>query len=58
MMKAYDYCVDKGANNVAGDHSALPFQEWLKQLCTVQPQADFWFKSMEKDLLILLMLVH
>ena len=25
MMKAYDHCVDKGTNNDAGDHSALPF---------------------------------
>ena len=53
MMKAYDCFVDKGTINEAGDHSALPFQEWLKHLCTIQPQADYWFKSMELDLLIL-----
>ena len=31
----------------------LPFDDWLKQQCSSQPQADFWFKSLELDLLIL-----
>ena len=35
------------------DFTPLPFEEWLKQLCEQQPQAEYWFKSMELDLLIL-----
>ena len=40
-------------NNDNGDLVTLPFDVWLKQLCVEQPQADYWFKSMELDLLIL-----
>ena len=32
---------------------ALQFSNWLKKLREEQPQADYWFKSMELDLLIL-----
>ena len=38
-------------NNDNGDLITLPFDVWLKQLCVEQPQADYWFKSMELDLL-------
>lgn len=38
MMKVYDHCVYKVTIDDACDHSAVPFQEWLKQLCTVQPK--------------------
>ena len=32
---------------------ALPIFNWLKKLREEQPQTDYWFKSMELDLLIL-----
>lgn len=55
MNVAYDKYVDKlkSEDNDNGDLILLPQEEWLKQLCTSQPQADYWFKSMELDLLIL-----
>lgn len=55
MKKAYDQFIEK----VTNDDSELnyliskPFDEWLKELCASQPQAEFWLKSMELDLLIL-----
>ena len=30
----------------------LPFGRWVKQVCDSQPQVDYWFRSMELDLLI------
>ena len=53
MRKAYDQYVERTTNNDNGDLVTLPFDVWLKQLCVEQPQADYWFKSMELDLLIL-----
>ena len=51
MNKAYNQYIEKAAN----DDSLIPpsLDEWIKQLCASQPQADFWFKCMELDLLIL-----
>ena len=53
MRKAYDQYVERTTNNDNCDLVTLPFDVWLKQLCVEQPQADYWFKSMELDLLIL-----
>ncbi|KAL7395746.1 hypothetical protein ABVT39_022389 [Epinephelus coioides] len=54
MKTAYDQYMEKATNdNVeASNLIPQPFDEWLKMLCASQPQADFWFKSMELDLLI------
>ena len=53
MRKANDQYVERTTNYDNGDLVTLPFDVWLKQLCVEQPQADYWFKSMELDLLIL-----
>ena len=53
MGKAYDQYVERKTNNDDGDLITLPFDVLLKQLCVQQPQADYWFKSMELDFLIL-----
>lgn len=62
MKMAYEQYVDKAmtdddagasADAESNDFIPLPFDEWLKQLCVSQLQADYWFKSMELDLLIL-----
>ena len=53
MRKAYDQYVERTTNNDKGDLVTLPFDIWLKQLCVEQPQADYWFKSIKLDLLIL-----
>ena len=54
MKKAYSQYVEKATcDDEPSDYIPLPFDEWLKMLCASQPQADFWFKSMELDLLIL-----
>ena len=53
MRKAYDQYVERTTNNDNGDLSTLSFDVWLKQLCVEQPQADYWFKPIELDLLIL-----
>ena len=61
MKTAYEQYVNTattGDDGLSGDGDSndlipLPFEEWLKQLCKLQPQADYWFKSMELDLLVL-----
>ena len=53
MRKAYAQYVERTTNNYNGDLSTLSFDVWLKQLCVEQPQADYWFKPIELDLLIL-----
>ena len=53
MRKAYDQYVERTTNNYNGGLFTLSFDVWLKQLCVEQPQADYWFKSMELGLLIL-----
>ena len=55
MKKAYDKYMEKATNDndEPSDLIPQPFDEWLKTLCASQPQADFWLKSMELDLLIL-----
>ena len=52
MRKAYDQYVERTTNNYNGGLFTLSFDVWLKQLCVEQPQADYWFKSMELGLLI------
>ena len=50
LKKAYD----RHTNQANDDETpALQFSNWLKKLREEQPQADYWFKSMELDLLIL-----
>lgn len=60
MKKAYDQYVELRQTTAAGLAPDLlvaappqPLKEWVKQKCLSHPQADFWFKSMELDLLIL-----
>ena len=50
VKRAYDRHISKA--NEENTH-VLTFSNWLMQLQEEQPQADFWFKSMELDLLIL-----
>ena len=44
---------DLMTNNYDGDLVTLPYDVLRKQLCALQPHADYWFKSMELALLIL-----
>ena len=55
MKNAYNNYVEKVATDDNGQNQNIPLScdDWIKELCTSQPQADFWFKSMELDLLIL-----
>ena len=56
IKKAYaKYIESLPAAAIAHDaiEAAVPLSEWIKQKCLFQPQADFWIKSMELDLLIL-----
>ncbi len=58
IKMAYERYVDEATTDDdpdgdSNDPTPLPFDEWRKQLCIKQPQADYWFKSMELDLLIL-----
>ena len=50
LTKAYESHVNLSIND---ECAALPFQTWLVNLRRDQPQADYWFKAMELDLLIL-----
>ena len=50
LTKAYESHVYQA---MIDERAALPYQTWLAQLRRDQPQAEFWFKSMELDLLIL-----
>ena len=52
--KAYDKHLNQAMND---DQTILPFQTWLKRLREEQPHADFWFKFIELDLLIILQFV-
>ena len=58
MKKAYDQFVEKATNDEEESNNLIPlqFDKWVKQVCASQPQADYWFKSMELDLLILSMI--
>ena len=53
IKKAYDQYVQRATNDNNEPNSLIPltFDEWLKHLCTSQPQADFLLKSMELNLL-------
>ena len=42
-MHAYDHYVDKTTHNHDGDLVTLSYDVLLKQLCAVQPYADYWF---------------
>ena len=53
IVHAYDHYVDKATTNYDVNLITLPYDVLLKQLCAVQPHADYWFKSMELALLIL-----
>ena len=50
LTKAYESHVHQAMIHMV---AALPFQIWLAKLRKDQPQAEYWFKAMELDLLIL-----
>ena len=50
LTKAYESHVHQAVIHMG---AALPFQIWLAKLRKDQPQAEYWFKAMELDLLIL-----
>ena len=45
MRKACDHYVDKTTNNYNGDLGILPYGALLTQPCSVQPHANYRFKS-------------
>ena len=52
LKKAYNRYMEK-LQNCEEEPNPVPYENWLKLLCASQPQADFWLKSLELDLLIL-----
>ena len=50
-IEYYTYSLE--IQSINDECAALPFQTWLVNLRKDQPQADYWFKAMELDLLIL-----
>ena len=50
---AYTEMMQDGDPRSSSADGPPTIQEWIQQKCLKQPQADFWFKAMELDLLIL-----
>ena len=53
MKQSYDQYADKFSNSDGSNSCLLTFHTWLNHRCSLQPQAEYWMKSMDLDLLIL-----